>query len=479
MKLSPQHSPSGTNSMLNFFTGALDVAYMGSSPLVLGHLYGLPMRLMSVACIHRGSMAIVARSGYAVGPSPRLGTVLGSDGHVLSHFFVKQNDVTSPVYINLAPDECLGGLRSRMIDLAALWEPYVTLAVEGGAQIVFTDADLPFTMYSFIVATERAMEEKLGPIQALNRAHEAALKELREGDGKYISRLRIVFGSEVSARTYEDILGRLYSWEAIPLLEAGAFPESLSQSLENVWDAHQALQGTKFPERPIQDLVRPVSTTKSAPTSDPLQLGYSNSIMCASFHLADYSRKFVEQGFELMTGRQRVEERIARLQPELQEDLRLCYELLHRDPELVVQKLGHMNEQLFRGLAVRLLGEDQKSIAAVIESLRSTPQVPADILSWADSVRSIRNVAAHGDGGITLDEASNVFSIMLNIVEWYFRSTDLLQVKTNRCARCRASVEEDWIACPSCGASLAGVCKSCGNTLEPTWKLCPHCGVSV
>ena len=479
MKLSPQHSASGTNSMLNFFTGALDVAYMGSSPLVLGHLYGLPMRLVSVACVHKGSLAIVARPGYRLDTSPRLGTVLGSDGHVVSHFFVQQNDVRSPVYINLSPSECLGGLHSRMIDLAALWEPYVTLAVESGAQIIFRDTDLPFTMYSFIVATERAMEDKHKQILALNLAHEAALEELQEGADQYIERLRIVFGSEVPARTYSDILARLYSWDAIPLLGLGELPENIDQSLKNVWEAHQALQGTQFPDRPIQDLVGAVSNTKPMASPDPLQLGYSNSIMCASFHMADYSRKFVEQGFELMTGRQRVEERIARLQPELQEDLRLCYELMHRDPELVVQKLGHMNEQLFRGLAVRLLGVEQKSIAAVIESLRSTPQIPADILSWADSVRSIRNVAAHGDGGISMDEASNVFNIMLNIVEWHYKSADLFEAESPRCGRCRSPVEEGWIACPNCGAKLAGACGSCGNTLEPSWKLCPHCGVAV
>lgn len=47
------------------------------------------------------------------------------------------------------------------------------------------------------------------------------------------------------------------------------------------------------------------------------------------------------------------------------------------------------------------------------------------------------------------------------------------------CGRCGGVVEEDWIACPSCGNALAVRCTDCGRPLELDWQICAWCAAEV
>jgi ABC-type nitrate/sulfonate/bicarbonate transport system substrate-binding protein len=464
--------------MLNFFTGALDVAYMGSSPLALGYLYGLPVRIVGIANTHRNSAAVV-RSHRPVQSNPKLGTVVGSDGQVLSHVFSQTlPESQRPMVINLSPEECISALRSGMLDFVSLWEPFVSRAVAAGGTVVFTDQDLDFPLHNYVVCTQRALDEKHDEIAAMSRAHLESAGSLASDPRVYASRLRTVFGAEIDARSYEKVIHDEYLWPTDDLLSASRLPEDVERSLATVASIHQALQSTQFASGSLARLL-PTASRTSPTGSEILQLGYSNSLMCATFHVAEYEGLFEKQGLQVQAGKRRVADRIAKLSAAVQDDLRLCHELLGRDPELVIQKLGRMNEQIFRELLVRDTGEEPKSAAAVIESLRNLGAVPPEILSWADSVRSIRNVATHQAQSLDLDEAQNVFNIMLNIVEWYERHSANTSSAGKRCRRCHLDLHEDWVACPRCGTSTSAACQQCGGDLSPGWKLCPRCGCAL
>ncbi len=47
------------------------------------------------------------------------------------------------------------------------------------------------------------------------------------------------------------------------------------------------------------------------------------------------------------------------------------------------------------------------------------------------------------------------------------------------CATCGALVDEEWVACPSCGTELAIRCVSCGRPLELDWRICAWCAAEV
>mgnify|MGYP001088864320 FL=1 len=47
------------------------------------------------------------------------------------------------------------------------------------------------------------------------------------------------------------------------------------------------------------------------------------------------------------------------------------------------------------------------------------------------------------------------------------------------CPQCAAPVEEDYLACPRCGAKLRPACPGCAAPVEPDWKVCPRCAAPL
>lgn len=44
-----------------------------------------------------------------------------------------------------------------------------------------------------------------------------------------------------------------------------------------------------------------------------------------------------------------------------------------------------------------------------------------------------------------------------------------------KCPACNASVTEEFVVCPSCGAKLRPSCPNCSAPVELDWKVCPRC----
>lgn len=43
------------------------------------------------------------------------------------------------------------------------------------------------------------------------------------------------------------------------------------------------------------------------------------------------------------------------------------------------------------------------------------------------------------------------------------------------CVKCGEPIEQEWLACPSCGADYREVCRYCGQRIESKWIACPYC----
>ena len=44
-----------------------------------------------------------------------------------------------------------------------------------------------------------------------------------------------------------------------------------------------------------------------------------------------------------------------------------------------------------------------------------------------------------------------------------------------KCPRCEATVTEQFVVCPKCGAKLRPTCPNCSMAVEPDWSVCPKC----
>ena len=49
------------------------------------------------------------------------------------------------------------------------------------------------------------------------------------------------------------------------------------------------------------------------------------------------------------------------------------------------------------------------------------------------------------------------------------------EVDRPTCASCDARVEDEWVACPHCAATLRTGCDRCGRLVELAWTICPWC----
>ncbi len=47
---------------------------------------------------------------------------------------------------------------------------------------------------------------------------------------------------------------------------------------------------------------------------------------------------------------------------------------------------------------------------------------------------------------------------------------------SRQCPSCQRPVEESFVRCPHCAASLQTSCESCGMRLQREWRVCPYCG---
>jgi RNA polymerase subunit RPABC4/transcription elongation factor Spt4 len=52
----------------------------------------------------------------------------------------------------------------------------------------------------------------------------------------------------------------------------------------------------------------------------------------------------------------------------------------------------------------------------------------------------------------------------------------MAEVDQPRCTHCRRPIDEGWLLCPTCRASLAHQCEGCGHVVGLDWDLCPWCG---
>ena len=43
------------------------------------------------------------------------------------------------------------------------------------------------------------------------------------------------------------------------------------------------------------------------------------------------------------------------------------------------------------------------------------------------------------------------------------------------CGNCGYPVENDYLVCPQCRATLKHSCSRCGKPLDPSWTVCPYC----
>ncbi len=470
-----RYSDSGTESMLLFFTRAIDVAYVGMVPYVLGLAYGLPLQIFGVAASGSPSHAVVTRGELPHGSEPiRIATVLGSNGHFAGWYWLNKEGRRG-LFIDLPPQEQVQALREGYVHAAATWEPHVSACAANGGRVAFRGTDLPFPLLDLIVGVED------GPgaegIDSLVRLHAAMSERLVEGatpeDLDYVRRL---FRANWSDAKVQELIASSFVTAAAQDLDASQLTKATELVLDFVTSAGLGVAGTEHDVLSQRVVVRNYDPEHLPSRDIDLRVGYSDDLMCVPILAARNLKDIAHAPISFDSTVQREVERIAALPDSLRESVEQARELISVDPALATMKMARLVELSLRSISDEALGKQSpKQISAVISGLEEAGILPPIVATSAHWIRSVRNVAAHQDelGAAT---ASAALTHLLDIVEWIQESN---VAQERRCPRCTQLVQPEWVVCPSCTWRFEDTCERCGLALESSWKACPGCGVSI
>ncbi|WP_374673891.1 ABC transporter substrate-binding protein [Ideonella sp.] len=153
--------PGNTDRMMAAFAaGQVDVVAVALGDLIHATHGRAPVQVLLVSDESAGGDAVLARRGFRVDDGlgrVRLATNLGGFGELFAREFLRQHRIRPErvAWFNADAAEVPRLLASGVVDLGHTWQPYVTEAVAGGAEMVFSSRQTP-GLIADVVATSRA-----------------------------------------------------------------------------------------------------------------------------------------------------------------------------------------------------------------------------------------------------------------------------------------------------------------------------------
>lgn len=486
--LTPKFADSGTESMFQFFTGEVDVAYMGITPFVLGVAYGLPIKIIAVAQELNSSHGVVLRQDSILEQKENLkiGVVFGSTGHYLAHKWMQKEDLNIS-FVNLSTSEQKKAFEYGFLDGVAVWEPHLSLLENMGGQRVFHAGELDIPIYNIIAASDSALQRKEVPLRRFLDTHLAAIDHIENKTSKqYEDYFQIIYDRNIPADVYGNITTNSYMWPRKNFLEDREDRELIRKSLENCStflnefglissnskiDSHGCFPGRNGG----------VSSNKMSRTTDEnLRLGYSDSLLCATFHISQRLGLFEDAGIKIKSDERRLVEKVASFDKEYRGKISEIQDLYKNNFQAATVVLGKENDKLFNRIHERVFSSPPPDeFKELLDELDRENVLPGHVISSSHWIRQLQRIAADQEG-ITSSQANDALTRFVDILEWFHNERDSITQINEKCPSCDSEIEDmNWKVCPQCGSQLSNTCGNCGEELELDWEHCPECGNST
>jgi ABC-type nitrate/sulfonate/bicarbonate transport system substrate-binding protein len=476
-RVASRYSDSGTESMLRFFTRAVDLAYVGMVPFTIGLGYGLPLRVAAVAQSAGPTHSVVLKKRIDASDGPlRIATVFGSSGHFLGWHWARTTG-RDVMFVELGPLDQIRAFHQGYIHGIASWEPHVSACLSDGSEVAFHADDLPFTLLDLIVTSEVAAPRALDidrVIEMHRRISATLADDPREIDIEYLEEY---LGTQWNPKTARRLLKAAFT---------SAASEDLDQQLEDIkagvafirefaaangFGSGASSQHAGHPE--ILGISQWERLTYAKHAED-LRVGYSDDLMCAPLVLGRLAHPAAEDaGITFVQQPRRNIERIAGLPVTLRKSVAQARELIPKDPALATINMARLVELNLRDLADHALGANSpREFPAVIAGLEERGILPPLVASSAHWIQSVNNVAAHQED-LSEQTASAALTHLLEILEWLQQS----QASSKKhCPHCGGLLQSEWVVCPHCAWRFERKCEHCGLAVDASWKACPGCG---
>ncbi len=482
--LIPKFSDSGTESMFQFFTGEVDVAYMGLTPYVLGVVYGLPIKIVAVAQELHKSHGIVLKQGSILerNQNIKIGTVFGSSGHYLAHKWMKKEGLNVS-FVNLSTKEQKEAFEYGFLDGVAVWEPHVSLIEQMGGQCVFDTSDLDTPIFNVITASESTIQNKGESLDRFLETHFSAINKIENSNSKeYAEYFQVIYNREISPQQYGEITTDKYKWPKNNYLENTQNNTDIKNALEKsvtflnefgLINKNNINTEDCFPSENTNRMTAWSSTNNSR----NIKLGYSDSLLCSTFHISQRLGLFDDAGIKIRSDETRLVEKIASFDKKYRDKISEIRDLAKNNFEAATIVLGKENKKLFRNIYKRVFDKrPPDEFKLLLDGLDSENLLPGHVLTSAHWIRQLQKIAVDEEG-ITSSQANDALTRFVDILEWFHNERDNLSQINERCPDCRYEIEDtDWKVCPDCGTELSNTCGGCGAEIERVWDHCPKCG---
>lgn len=487
IRLIPKFADSGTESMFQFFTGEVDVAYMGLTPFVLGVAYGLPIKIVAVAQELNTSHGVVLKRNSILDEKDniKIGTVFGSSGHYLAHKWMQKEDLDIS-FVNLSTSEQKEAFEYGFLDGVAVWEPHLSLVEDMGGQCVFDTSDLDTPLYNIIAASESTLQKKGTQLRRFLDTHFAAIEHIGNNNStEYEDYFQVIYNRKISARKYRDITTNKYNWPTTNLLDNPEGSDPIKESLNNcatflnefglISNSNIDPQDC-FPDEKQRGSAKGISGN----TDNDLKLGYSDSLLCATFHISQRLGLFEDSGIKIRSDERRLVEKVASFDRKYRNKISEIRDLSKNNFEAATVVLGKENNKLFSRIYEQVFNEHPPDeFRELLDKLDEENLLPGHVITSAHWIRQLQKIAVE-DEDITSSQANDALTRFVDILEWFHNERDNLSPVNEKCPDCNQEIKDkDWKVCPQCGSQLSNTCHNCGEELELGWGHCPECGESV
>ncbi len=114
----------------------------------------------------------------------------------------------------------------------------------------------------------------------------------------------------------------------------------------------------------------------------------------------------------------RLEQRLNCLEDWIKIKLIASQKIIDTDPEMAVVRAGKTAEAIVKDVYIKNFDDDETNVSTMIKKLSEENLIPEHIASWMHTIRSLRNIAVHGDG-IDKTQAIDALNASLNVAEWH------------------------------------------------------------
>ena len=468
-----QYSRSGTESVIQFFTGAIDFAYVGVTPFVMARHFGVPIRVIGLASQFGKSHAVIGGGHRIRRRFLRVGVVWGSTAHYVGYEWSKS--ISQPVaFVNIGAREQMKALSAGFVDAISCWEPHARVAEQRGFRRLYNATELPTPSYNFLCATEKFIQDFPKGVRALAAAHKSGVRLiLDEDDNDFAEYLATVFEASLPPQDFLAILKNHYTW----CHETFFSPPDVSHP---VWSSLRASELFLRHTNQIQNDSKLAEAFGSVPDMgnwpDSISVGYSDSLMCAPLHAAISADGLTAEGLRQDASTRLTSERIAQLEPIKRRTLSRAQQLLlDFDVRPAVLSIGTLHEAVISQLYQQAFTSQPPSTTyAQLGKLDKEHVLPPRMLAGAHFIRSLRNAATHDpDHAVSREDGLRALDVLIDIVEF---GAGLPRPVITNCSNCSQALRSEWLACPFCGAAGALLCAQCNQPLRQNWLCCPACG---